>query len=109
MVKVTPRADRLAIDHMERGINLEGRKTLPAKVEEVGHTSEGSTLRITLVQGMKNQIKRMADVEGLKVVSLKRVRVGPVSLKGMSPGQIRELRTTEIAALHKILEKHNKP
>ena len=109
MVRVIPRADQLAIEHIERGINLDGKKTLPAKVEEIHHTSAGSTLRITLVQGIKNQIKRMADVVGLRVVSIKRIRVGPVSLKGMFPGQIRELRTSEVTNLHKILKKHKKP
>jgi len=63
-------------------------------------------LRITLVQGVKNQIKRMAEAVGLRVVSLKRTHVGPLTLKGMSPGQIRELSPSEIGALHKLLKKH---
>lgn len=109
MVRVTPCADRHAIEHLEHGVYLDGKKTLPAKVEEIHSTSKGSMLRITLVQGVKNQIKRMAEVVGLKVASLKRISIGPVTIKGMSPRQIRELTPSEIEALHKIQKKHKKP
>ena len=106
MVKVTPPAGLDATGRMERGIILDGEKTLPAKVETIHSTPEGSLLRITLVQGVKNQIKRMAEAVGLRVVSLKRTHVGPLTLKGMSPGQIRELSPSEIGSLHKLLKKH---
>jgi 23S rRNA pseudouridine2605 synthase len=76
-------------------------------VEHAG--SEGSTLRITLVQGLKNQIKRMAMAVGLRVGSIKRISIGPVMLKGMFPGQIRQLSQSEEGALYKILKKHKKP
>ena len=105
-VKVSPRATEEGIHHMETGVLLDGKKTLPAKVVLEHASSEGSTLRITLVQGLKNQIKRMAASVGLRVINLKRISVGPVSLKGMSPGQIRPLSPSEVNALHKILKKH---
>ncbi|MCK7467219.1 MAG: hypothetical protein MZU91_03075 [Desulfosudis oleivorans] len=72
-------------------------KTLPAQVTEEHARSEGSSLRITLVQGLKNQIKRMAAAVGLRVESIKRISVGPVLLKGMSPGQIRQMSQSEEA------------
>jgi pseudouridine synthase len=94
---------------METGIFLDGRLTLPAKVSEEHAGPEGSTLRIILVQGLKNQIKRMTMAVGLRVESIKRISVGPVMLKGMSPGQIRQLSQSEEGALYKILKKHKKP
>jgi 23S rRNA pseudouridine2605 synthase len=108
MVKVSPCPDTNALERMERGVYLDGIKTLPAKVQEVRHTASDSILRITLVQGLKNQIKRMAEAVGLKVVSIKRISVGPINLKGMSPGQIRELTSPERESLHKMLKKHKK-
>ncbi|HVN72743.1 MAG TPA: rRNA pseudouridine synthase, partial [Desulfomonilia bacterium] len=63
---------------------------------------------ITLIQGLKNQIKRMAASVGLRVESIKRISVGPVTMRGMSPGQIRSLSPSERAALYKILKKHKK-
>jgi pseudouridine synthase len=94
---------------METGVFLDGRKTLPAKVTEEHTGADGSTLRITLVQGLKNQIKRMAAAVGLQVESIKRISIGPILLKGMSPGQIRQLSQSEEGALYKILKKHKKP
>lgn len=105
LVRVTPSATADAMASMARGVVLDGRKTLPAQIVSV-HTGIGdSTLRITLTQGLKNQIKRMAAAVGLKVVSLKRISVGPLVLKGMSPGEIRELSASEVRSLHKILKK----
>jgi 23S rRNA pseudouridine2605 synthase len=108
MVKVTPRPDMNALERMERGVYLDGVKTLPAKIHETRHTASDSLLRITLVQGLKNQIKRMSEVVGLRVVSIKRISVGPINLKGMSPGQVRELTPSELESLHKMLKKHKK-
>jgi len=105
LVKVTPSATRDAMERMERGVVLDGKKTLPAKIVFAHESSEGSTLRITLIQGLKNQIKRMAVAVGLRVVSIKRISVGPLVLKGLSPGDIRELNPAEVSLLHKIRKK----
>lgn len=106
LVKVRPRASMEAIDTMEKGVVLDGKKTLPATISVVYAGPEETTLHMTLVQGLKNQIKRMAASVGLKVVSLKRISIGPVALKGMSPGQIRDLSESEARSIHKILKKH---
>ncbi len=106
VVKVTPRATAEGIAQMEQGVVLDGEKTLPARIVHVHAGADGSTLRITLHQGLKNQIKRMALSVGLKVVSLKRISIGPLVLKGMAPGEIRELSPQEVRSLHKILKKH---
>jgi pseudouridine synthase len=108
VVRVTPRPDMNAMERMERGVYLDGVKTLPSKIKELRHAGDVSTLQFTLVQGIKNQIKRMAEAVGLKAVSIKRISVGPITLKGMSPGQIRELTSSEMNALHKMLKKHKK-
>jgi 23S rRNA pseudouridine2605 synthase len=109
LVNVSPKATPEAMKQIETGIFLDGRKTLPAKVTEEHAGPEGSALRITLVQGLKNQIKRMAMAVGLRVESIKRISIGPVMLKGMSPGQIRQMSQSEEGALYKILKKHKKP
>ncbi|MCU0575362.1 MAG: rRNA pseudouridine synthase [Desulfobacterota bacterium] len=106
LVKVTPQATSEAMDLMEKGIVLDGKKTLPAQIAPVHTGPEFSLLRFTLTQGLKNQIKRMASSVGLKVVSIKRISVGPLTLKGMSPGEIRRLSLSEVRSLHKILKKH---
>lgn len=104
LVKVIPSFRSEQLEKMRRGVELDGVPTRPAVVEEVRRHSRGATLRIVLRQGLKNQIKRMAEAVGLKVTSIKRVSVGPISLKGIVPGQVRELATFEVEQLRKLLK-----
>ena len=104
IVKVIPSVSADQIEKMRHGVELDGVPTRPADVGEVRRHSRGATLRIVLRQGLKNQIKRMAEALGLKVTSIKRVSVGPVSLKGITPGQIRELTPFEVKQIRKLLK-----
>lgn len=105
IVRLTPAATQEALKEMGDGIVLDGRKTRPAEVERLRDDARGTWVRIVLRQGLKNQIKRMAASVGLTVTSLKRVAVGPVRLKGLRPGQIRELSGSERNLLDKMLKK----
>lgn len=105
IVKLTPLAPREALEKMAQGVVLDGRKTRPAEVERIKDDARGTWVKIILRQGLKNQIKRMAQNVGLTVTSLKRVAVGPVHLKDLRPGQIRELTASEMALLAKMSKK----
>ena len=48
-------------------------------------------LRFILREGKKRQIRRMCELVGLKVVGLKRIRVGKVVLGNLPDGQWRYL------------------
>ena len=108
-VEVTPRATREALEQMAAGVMLDGRLTRSARVERLRDYDETSQLKITLRQGLKNQLKRMALAVDLKVTSIRRVSVGPIELGNLQAGEIRELKADELAALHKMLERHKKP
>lgn len=104
LVGLVPHAEREALERMAAGVMLDGRLTRAAEVERLADNAQGTRVRIVLRQGLKNQIKRMAEAVGLKVESLRRVSVGPVRLQGLRPGEIRELSRSELAALRKIIE-----
>jgi 23S rRNA pseudouridine2605 synthase len=104
VVEVTPRAAAGQIGEMREGIMLDGSLTRSAEIETLSTHSRGTTLRITLRQGLKNQIKRMARAVGLQVASIKRTSVGPITLEGIRPGETRELKPREIQNLHKTLK-----
>jgi len=108
LVRVTPCPDRKDLEKMELGIWMDGAKTLPATVREIRRSKEHATLRVILVQGLKNQIKRMAEAVGLRVLSIKRISIGPITIRGLTPGMLRELTPQELNSLHKILKKHKK-
>ena len=48
-------------------------------------------LEVTLHQGKKHEVKRLLEAVGHPVSKLRRVAFGPVTIKGLEPGQFREL------------------
>lgn len=60
--------------------------------------------RITLVQGMNRQIRRMCEYFGYDVKKLERVRIMNVTLKGLPVGDWRELTEQELKGIFKLTE-----
>ncbi len=60
--------------------------------------------RIILVQGLNRQIRRMCEYFGYDVVKLERVRIMNVKLKGLPPGEWRELTPDELSEIFKLIE-----
>ncbi|HEY0846125.1 MAG TPA: pseudouridine synthase [Noviherbaspirillum sp.] len=83
-----PESDLKLLNH---GLSLDGKKLLPAKVR----WQNDDQLRFVLREGKKRQIRRMCEAVGLKVLGLKRVRIGGVMLGDLPPGQWRYLRADE--------------
>ena len=81
------------------GVELDGRKTLPATVSVELDTPERSVMRITIHEGRNRQIRRMCEAVGLEVVRLRRTSIGPVKLGMLKPGTYRELTKAEINGL----------
>ena len=69
------------------GLSLDGQPLKPAKVD----WQNPEQLRFVLTEGKKRQIRRMCDAVGLKVMGLKRVRIGGVVLGQLPQGQWRYL------------------
>ncbi|NDU85187.1 MAG: rRNA pseudouridine synthase [Ferrovum sp.] len=76
---------------LNHGLSLDGRLLRPARV----HWQNRDQLRFVLQEGRKRQIRRMCELVGLRVVGLKRVRIGGVTLGHLPLGQWRFLATDE--------------
>jgi 23S rRNA pseudouridine2604 synthase len=83
-----PDSDLKRLNH---GLSLDGKKLLPAKVR----WQNEDQLSFVLREGKKRQIRRMCEAVGLKVLGLKRVRIGGVMLGDLPTGQWRYLRADE--------------
>ncbi|WP_338848589.1 pseudouridine synthase [Massilia sp. W12] len=86
--------ERLPMEELERlrhGLELDGKPLLPARVE----WQNEDQLRFVLKEGKKRQIRRMCEAVGLKVLALKRIRIGRVTLGDLPIGQWRYLREDE--------------
>jgi 23S rRNA pseudouridine2604 synthase len=91
LVRVEGRLDAKGLALLNHGLSLDDRKLKPAKVEWLNEDQ----LRFVLNEGRKRQIRRMCELVGLRVVGLKRVRIGKVKLSDLPVGQWRFLRDEE--------------
>lgn len=94
-----------ALRKLRDGVHIEGGKTAPAKVEVLPTVRSGSStsLKITIHEGRKRQVRQMCEAVGHPVQSLKRVRIGPFLLRGIRGGECRLLSQQEVASLRKLV------
>ena len=79
----------------QRGIVLDGQKTLPATVMPIESDRSRKTLKIILTEGRNRQIRRVAQKLGYQVTKLHRVAIGELTLD-LAPGEYRHLILNEI-------------
>jgi len=79
------------LDRLKHGLSLDGVALKPAQVS----WQNEDQLRFVLREGRKRQIRRMCEMVGLKVIGLKRVRMGRISLGPLLPGKWRFLKPGE--------------
>jgi len=99
-VSGTPDTD--AIEHLRRGIPLDGRRTMPAEVKVVSRGVHG-VLLITIREGRNRQVRRMCEAVGHPVKKLRRVRIGPIADRRLRPGEWRDLSLQEIRRLKSLV------
>lgn len=85
---------------MGAGVPILGAITKKCKVKR----EAPFVFRITLVQGLNRQIRRMCEHFGFEVTKLERVRIMNVSLKGLPVGEWRDLTDDELIELFKLIE-----
>jgi 23S rRNA pseudouridine2604 synthase len=76
---------------LRHGLALDGVTLRPAQVS----WQNEQQLRMVLREGRKRQIRRMCELVGLRVLALKRVRIGSVPLGPLPEGRWRYLRADE--------------
>jgi 23S rRNA pseudouridine2605 synthase len=90
---------RQVLEALARGVMLDDGKTAPAKVRLVRSGRPTSTVALTIKEGRNRQVRRMLEAVGHPVVSLKRIRFGPLTLDGLKQGQWRRLTAAEVDEL----------
>jgi len=85
---------------LSTGVPMLGTVTKPCKVIKESEY----VFRITLVQGLNRQIRRMSKHFGFEVTRLERVRIMNIHLDKLPLGESRELTRDELTALFKQLE-----
>ena len=87
------------VARLARGVMLDDGMARPRSVRRVGRSGGRTALRIVMAEGRKREVRRMLDAVRLPVRRLVRVRVGPIRLGRLPPGEVRPLDPGEVRAL----------
>ncbi len=85
--------DSKYIDALNQGLELDGQKLKPAKVEII----ENNRILLSIAEGKYHQVKRMMALCHNYVTYLKRIQIGPLKLDDtLEPGEYRSLTEKEL-------------
>jgi 23S rRNA pseudouridine2457 synthase len=107
-----------ALSQLERGIELDGQLTLPARARRVDEPTQlwprfppvrfraaipTTWIELTLTEGRNRQVRRMTAAVGNPTLRLVRRSIGSVDLfdLGLQPGQSTELSSSQIRSLRR--------
>ncbi len=96
--------NREVLDKLVEGVWLAEGKARAKRVRAVGKRGESTILEMVLAEGKNREVRRMLAKLGHKVMTLTRVAVGPVVLKGLRPGEYRPLTSREVDLLRRAAD-----
>jgi 23S rRNA pseudouridine2457 synthase len=116
LVQVEGMPEKSSLDKLRHGVLVKGETSAPVEVDllerapdlpprptPVREDLETSWLRIVLREGKKRQIRHMTAVIGHPTLRLVRVAIGPLTMRGLAPGEWREAEGEELAKLQRVL------
>ena len=104
-VTVRPDINDDQLVRLAEGVEIEGKKTLPASVVVKDKEEGRVVLLMTIKEGRNRQIRKMCEAVGLEVARLRRISIGPLKLGMLKPGTYRELTAEELRALRNAIGK----
>jgi 23S rRNA pseudouridine2605 synthase len=102
LAEVPARPTERALRRLVRGIQLEDGMARAESARPAGAARGRGAVRIVVAEGRKREVRRMLEAVGLPVRRLVRIRVGPVRLGRLRPGQVRELSPEEVRSLWRV-------
>ena len=112
-VKVRGVPEERLVDKLQRGITIDGKRTLPCEISRMkttgrstgrGDDEGNSWFEVRLREGRTQQIRKMFQAIGHPVSKLRRVAIGPLSDPKLTPGDWRELTPREVKMLATMQE-----
>ena len=111
--------DAIALQTLEMGVTIQGKRTRPAQAHLLEPTPElperhppirfrksipTAWLSLTLTEGRNRQVRRMTAAVGFPTLRLVRWAIGPLTLAGLQPGTYRPLLPQELAQLRSLTQ-----
>jgi len=98
IAKVSREIEDKDIEALQHGVVIDGKRNAPAKVKKI----DKKELRIAIFEGRNRQIRKMLETLGYNVNSLKRIKVGELTLGNLQVGEYRALNEDEIKYLKSL-------
>jgi pseudouridine synthase len=95
--------DAATLRRLREGVLVEGRRTAPCRITIDQRERDRSVLVMELIEGRRRQIRSMLDAVGHRVRRLVRTGFGPLTLRGLRPGEHRQLERGEVRALRELV------
>ncbi len=92
---------RAALRRLAQGVELEDGLTAPARVRRLGP----GRIELVLHEGRNRQVRRMCEAVGHPVRRLHRSVYAGLDLRGLEPGEWRELSADEVARLRRLVRR----
>jgi len=84
-----------SVSLLRRPMEIDSYEVCAAQVKLLERTERGGLLSLTITEGRNRQIRKMCELCGLKVLSLKRVSIGDLKIGVLKPGEWRNLTDDE--------------
>ena len=95
--------DERDLERLRKGLLIDGRRTLPARVKQLrvvsGKRGTQAVLEFVIREGRNRQVRKMCDAIAHPVARLRRTRIGNVTDSVLRPGDFRDLTAGEIREL----------
>lgn len=105
LARVTGKPSASGLAQLEEGLDLEGRRTAPARLKVRKSAAKESVIEITIHEGRKRQVRKMFAAIGHPVSELTRIAYGNLKLGSLKPGTYRFLSKADIARIFSMAAK----
>jgi pseudouridine synthase len=106
-VKVRGTPSNEALGRLRRGIILEGKRTMPARLS-ISRRGANSWLQVTVFEGRKHQVKKMLQAIGHPVLKLRRVSYAGLALRDLPVGRLQHLSHNQVERLRRAISSRGK-
>lgn len=90
------------IARLEKGVDIGGFRTSPAKIEVLKHNRNSTVVDITIHEGRNHQVRRMFKAIDTPVQTLERIKIGNLVIGRLAVGGYRKLGPAEVEYLKSI-------
>jgi 23S rRNA pseudouridine2605 synthase len=90
--------DAPTLERLRAGVRVEGERMSVDRVRVI-EADRNAWLELALHEGKHHEVRRLLEAVGHPVSKLRRVAFGPVTSRGLKPGEFRELTPAEVRGL----------